>query len=122
LINVLTEVVVVALTLSVPSFLLGTAGTLSISARALGGISGVTIFTAIYENKYAVNLPKHLAAVLRLRPQLIPEVVKALSSGAPPAVALSMVKGLPTNMIEPIIGAVAAASTASWKYVWIAIT
>lgn len=44
---------VVALGLSVPSFLIGTAATVSISCRALGGIIGVTIFTAIYDNKYA---------------------------------------------------------------------
>lgn len=44
---------VVALGLSVPSYLIGTAATISISCRALGGNIGITIFTAIYSNKYA---------------------------------------------------------------------
>lgn len=31
---------------------MGTAATISISCRALGGIIGITIFTAVYNNKY----------------------------------------------------------------------
>ncbi|KAF3761988.1 MFS general substrate transporter [Cryphonectria parasitica EP155] len=61
---VTTVIPVAALSLSVPSFLLGTAGTLSISARAFGGIIGITIFTAIYNNKMDQVLPTDVAAVL----------------------------------------------------------
>jgi hypothetical protein len=32
---------------------MGTAATISVSCRALGGIVGITIFTAVYNNKYA---------------------------------------------------------------------
>jgi hypothetical protein len=52
---------VVALGLSIPSFLIGTAATISISCRALGGIIGITIFTAIYNNKYASLVGPELA-------------------------------------------------------------
>lgn len=54
--------IVVALGLSVPSYLIGTAATVSISCRALGGIVGITIFTAIYDNKYASYVGSELAA------------------------------------------------------------
>ncbi|KAJ5453604.1 MFS general substrate transporter [Penicillium daleae] len=50
---VTTTIPVTALALSIPSYLIGTAATVSMSCRALGGIVGITIFTAIYNNKYA---------------------------------------------------------------------
>lgn len=59
---VTTTIPVVALGLSIPSFLIGTAATISISCRALGGIIGITIFTAIYNNKYASYVGPELAA------------------------------------------------------------
>ena len=53
---VTTVIPVVALALSVPSFLLGTAGTLSIAGRALGGIIGITIFTGKrFSAKYTLS-------------------------------------------------------------------
>ncbi|KAF7945409.1 hypothetical protein EAE96_010183 [Botrytis aclada] len=52
----------VALGLSVPGFLIGTAATVSTSCRALGGIVGITIFTAIYNNKYAELVGPEIAA------------------------------------------------------------
>src|ERR1700744_3902606 len=61
---VTTVIPVVALVLSVPSFLLGTAGTLSVAGRALGGIIGITIFTAIYNNKISSALASDVSAVL----------------------------------------------------------
>ncbi|KAK5702311.1 hypothetical protein LTR17_022425 [Elasticomyces elasticus] len=120
---VTTVIPIVALSLSVPSFLFGTAGTLSISARALGGLTGITIFTAIYENKYAAHLPKYVGYVLAQagESQITPGVMKALSSPAPPAIALGAVPGLPSDLIGPILGAVKAANAASWKWVWVAI-
>jgi hypothetical protein len=59
---VTTVIPVVALGLSIPSFLIGTAATISISCRALGGIIGITIFTAIYNNKYTSYVGPELAA------------------------------------------------------------
>lgn len=59
---VTTVIPVVALGLSIPSFLIGTAATISISCRALGGIIGITIFTAIYNNKYTSYVGPKLAA------------------------------------------------------------
>jgi hypothetical protein len=40
--------------LNIPCYtdLLGTAATVSVSCRALGGIVGITILTAVYNNKY----------------------------------------------------------------------
>lgn len=40
---------------------MGTAATISISCRALGGIIGITIFTAVYNNKYASYVGPELA-------------------------------------------------------------
>lgn len=115
---------VAALSLSVPSFLLGTAGTLSISARAFGGIIGITIFTAIYNNKMGANLPVDEANVLGQAglnvPQLLPQVLSAFDAPSPPE-ALAQIQGLPSQLIPALLGAFADANTSSWKYVWIAI-
>jgi hypothetical protein len=59
---VTTVIPVVALGLSIPSFLIGTAATIYIFCRALGGIIGITIFTAIYNNKYTSYVGPELAA------------------------------------------------------------
>ncbi|KAJ0426771.1 major facilitator superfamily domain-containing protein [Aspergillus carlsbadensis] len=47
-VGVTTVIPVVVMSYSVPSHLLGTAGTMFASCRALGGTIGITIFTAIY--------------------------------------------------------------------------
>jgi len=122
--RVLTSRTVVALGLSVPSYLLGTAGTLSISFRALGGIVGITIFTAIYDNKIASNLPTEVSAVVLgagESKQTLQQVLMALQSQAPPPVSLSHVAGLSPKLIGPILAALAKASAESWRYVWVAI-
>lgn len=59
---VTTVIPIVALGLSIPSFLIGTAATISISCRAFGGIIGITIFTAIYNNKYSSLVGAELAS------------------------------------------------------------
>src|ERR1700749_3514633 len=96
---VTTVIPIVALVLSVPSFLLGTAGTLSVSCRALGGIVGITIFTTIHNNKIGASLPEHIGAVLGPagKVDLIPAVVGALMSQNPRA--LDMVPGLSPQLI-----------------------
>lgn len=118
-----------ALSLSVPSFLLGTAGTLSISARALGGIIGITIFTAIYDNKMGSALPLGEARVLGAAAggsgsldvaELLPQVLAAFDAASPPA-ALAEIQGLPPRLIPAVLGAFADANTYAWRYVWIAI-
>ncbi|KAJ5371380.1 MFS general substrate transporter [Penicillium cataractarum] len=58
---VTTTIPVTALALSIPSYLIGTAATVSMSCRALGGIVGITIFTAIYNNKYASYVGPEIA-------------------------------------------------------------
>lgn len=104
--------------------MLGTAGTLSISARAFGGIIGITIFTAIYDNKMAGSLPTNEAAVLgaaRLNvSEFLPQVLGSFDAPSPPA-ALAQIQGLPPQLIPEILGAFLNANTYSWKYVWIAI-
>jgi hypothetical protein len=119
----LTTFAVVALGLSVPSYLLGTAGTLAISARALGGIVGITIFTAIYDNKYSKNLPSYVGTALSEMNEMkdLNDVLEALTSGAPAPVALSSIQGLPASSIGRILEAISQASAESWKFVWIAI-
>jgi hypothetical protein len=73
---VTTTIPVTALALSIPSFLIGTAATVSISCRALGGIIGITIFTAIYNNKYASYVGPELAANTHA-PAVVPESERA---------------------------------------------
>ncbi|KAF8851996.1 MFS general substrate transporter [Acephala macrosclerotiorum] len=73
---VTTTIPVVALGLSIPSFLIGTAATVSISCRALGGIIGITIFTAIYNNKYASYVGPELVANMHA-PVLVAESERA---------------------------------------------
>ncbi|KAJ5543828.1 MFS general substrate transporter [Penicillium frequentans] len=58
---VTTTIPVTALALSIPSYLIGTAATVSMSCRALGGIVGITLFTAIYDNKYASYVGPEIA-------------------------------------------------------------
>ncbi|TVY85828.1 Efflux pump, partial [Lachnellula willkommii] len=50
-VGVTTVIPVVILTYSVPSYLIGTAGTILASTRALGGTIGITIFSSIYGNQ-----------------------------------------------------------------------
>lgn len=104
-----------------PSFLLGTAGTISVAGRALGGIIGITIFTAVYNNKMGAALPAGVGAVLAAAglPDLIPAVLGALATRNP--AALTQVPGLPPSLINDILAAQATANTYSWRYVWIAI-
>lgn len=107
-----------------PSFLLGTAGTLSISARAFGGIIGITIFTAIYDNKMSDVLPTTEAAILGKAgvdvSTLLPQVLASFDAPSPPA-ALAQIQGLSPQLIPELLGGFLDANTSSWKYVWIAI-
>lgn len=102
---VTTVIPIVALALSVPSFLLGTAGTFSVSCRALGGIIGITIFTAIYNNKMADRLPANVGAVLGHagKADLLPGTLSALQAGDPSA--LDHVPGLSESLIPSILAA-----------------
>ncbi|KAG9495621.1 hypothetical protein J7337_012175 [Fusarium musae] len=119
---VTTVIPVVALSLSVPSYLLGTAGTLSVSGRALGGAVGITIFTSIYHNKMGTALPKAVGSVLAAagHSSLLPDVLSAINSGNP--TALSHVSGLPATLIPEVLAANDHANTYSWRFVWIAIS
>ncbi|KAA8564534.1 hypothetical protein EYC84_011457 [Monilinia fructicola] len=75
---VTTTIPAMALGLSVPAFLIGTAATVSISCRALGGVIGITIFTAIYDNKYAGLVGSEVAANANANaPILVDESAKA---------------------------------------------
>lgn len=107
--------------LSVPSFLLGTAGTISVSCRAFGGIIGITIFTAVYDNKIGAALAREVAPVLSSSGEgnLTTVVVGALRSSNPEA--LEMITGLSQSLIPAIQSAEQVAQAYSWKYVWIAI-
>ncbi|KAJ5994663.1 hypothetical protein N7451_010387 [Penicillium sp. IBT 35674x] len=119
---VTTVIPVTALALSVPSFLLGTAGTISIACRALGGAVGITIFTAIYNNKIGSALGREVGQVLSKvgEAKLTANVVAALLSSNPDA--LDMVTGLRKEWMPEIRAAQAIAVAYSWKYVWIAIS
>ncbi|PSR99136.1 major facilitator superfamily domain-containing protein [Coniella lustricola] len=125
---VTTVIPIAALSLSVPSFLLGTAGTLSVCSRAFGGIIGITIFTAIYDNKLSEVLPGDVSQVLLSDPAipasslstLLPQVLASFDTTNPPA-TLAAIQGLPAAMVPACLGAFEDANTYAWKYVWIAI-
>ncbi|KAI1613941.1 major facilitator superfamily permease [Exophiala viscosa] len=112
---VTTVIPVVALALSVPSFLLGTAGTLRISCRALGDIVGITIFTAIHSNKYAIGVR---------RKALLAKVLGALANPAvAPPVALEQIRpALSKATVGAVLEAVSHAQTEAWKWVWVAVS
>ena len=93
--------------LSVPSFLLGTAGTIGVACRAFGGTIGITIFTAVYNNKIGAALAQDVGGVLG-----------AAGEGN---LTSSVVTGLPQSLVPAIRGAQAVAVTYSWRYVWVAI-
>ncbi|PNP75972.1 hypothetical protein FNYG_10530 [Fusarium nygamai] len=116
---VTTVIPVVALSFSVPSYLLGTAGTLSVSGRALGGAIGITIFISIYHNKMGGALPKAVGSVLAGAGHSL-DVLSAINSGNP--TALSHVSGLPASLIPEVLAANSHANTYSWRFVWIAIS
>lgn len=130
---VTTVVPIVALALSVPSYLLGTAGTLSVSCRALGGLVGVTIFTAIYDNCYASNLPNSISAAIHSHTAdlngtsadiVTSTILGALGANpnAPPAVVLAAVKPpLSAPVIQYVLAAMTSATVESWRWVWVAI-
>lgn len=112
---------VTALALSVPSFLLGSAGKTSVSCRALGGIVGVTLFIAIYDNKMSVALPADVSAIVfgqGYSPSVFGEVMSALATED-----LSVLFALPypMSLLGAVNGALTAAEVYSWRYVWIAI-
>lgn len=117
----MTRPSVTALALSVPSFLLGTAGTISVACRALGGAIGITVFTAIYNNKIRSALGREIGEALAKvgEGSHTADVVEALLSSNPEA--LNMVVGLKTEWIPAIRAAQGIAVTYSWKFVWIAI-
>ncbi|KAK5034817.1 hypothetical protein LTR13_005999 [Exophiala sideris] len=122
----------VALALSVPSFLLGAAGTLSISCRALGGIIGITIFTAIHSNKYASGLPIDVQQAVSHTSTgsasdekvLLGKILGALANSAiPPPVALEQIQpALSKATFGAVLEAVSQAQTNAWKWVWVAIS
>ncbi|KAJ5771540.1 hypothetical protein N7520_002069 [Penicillium odoratum] len=118
---VTTVIPVVAIGLSVPSFLLGTAGTISIACRALGGIVGITIFTTVYNNKIAASTAQYVGNILNAadKGSFTGQVVAAVLSSNP--MALDDVKGLPASLIPAIENAHLQAETYSWRFVWIAI-
>lgn len=85
---------------------------------------GITIFTAIYNNKIATNLPKEVAAVVLgsgESREMLQEVLATLALPAPPLITLSHIPGLPAKLIGPILNASTVASAQSWKFVWVAI-
>lgn len=128
----LTSVTVVALALSVPSFLLGAAGTLSISCRALGGIIGITIFTAIHSNKYVSNLAIDVPPAFTHtytgsasdEKVILGKILGALANtDTPPPVALEQIQpALSKATIGAVLEEVSQAETSAWKWVWVAIS
>jgi hypothetical protein len=118
---VTTVIPIVALGLSVPSFLLGTAGTISISCRALGGIVGITIFTSIFNNKYAAHLQQYVPKTvlgMGYGEKVLEEIFGLIASPNPAALPTS---SLPPQLIGAVEGAIAQAKNDSWTYVWVAV-
>lgn len=118
---VTTVIPITTIALSVPSFLIGTAGTLATSTRALGGIVGVTIFTAIYNNKISDNLAQDVSeAVIHqgYNSTVVEEVLVAVSNPDPTALQSL---GLPGSLMKAVADAIYEAQAESWKFVWVAM-
>ncbi|KAF4334226.1 major facilitator superfamily transporter [Fusarium beomiforme] len=119
-VGVTTSIPTVILTYSVPSHLIGTAGTLLAAFRALGGTIGITIFATIYGN-YMTN-------------HLVPDLSKAvLSAGLPASSVGDFVSGLiaGNSSIGNITGATPdtievatrtheSITAEAFKFVWVA--
>ncbi|KAF2022832.1 MFS general substrate transporter [Setomelanomma holmii] len=73
--GVTTVLPVVILSYSIPSFLLGTGGTILASTRALGGVVGITIFATVYGN----TMKWSVADVLGVTDQILAAATKAIA-------------------------------------------
>jgi hypothetical protein len=81
------QVLVIAAQNSVPYSELGVATSLTAFARTIGGSIGIAVFGAIFDNRLAIELPKHVPAVVleRLHGASItanPATIKALPHAA----------------------------------------
>lgn len=120
-VGVTTVIPPVILTYAVPNYLLGTAGTLLSSVRALGGTVGITIFASIYSNEMSKNLPSGVvkAAVQAGLPAAsAPTFIGAFLGGE--TSALSKIAGATPAVIAAAANAVKIISAQSFRYVWIA--
>lgn len=120
-VGVTTVLPVVILTYAVPSHLLGTAGTVLASVRALGGTVGITVFASIYGNAMKANLPGGVAqAAIKagLPASSAMQFVGAFLGGDPSA--LLKVAGVTPTIIAAAASAVKTISAHSFRNVWIA--
>ncbi|KAI0123720.1 major facilitator superfamily domain-containing protein [Xylariales sp. AK1849] len=119
-VGVTTVIPVVIMSYAVPSHLLGTAGTLLASVRALGGTIGITIFASIYGNLMTANLPSAVAnAAINagLPASSAANFVPAYVTSPESATAIA---GVTTAVLAAAAEAVRLVTVDAFKYVWIA--
>ncbi|KAH8696067.1 major facilitator superfamily domain-containing protein [Talaromyces proteolyticus] len=110
---------VVLVSYSVPEFLLGTASTVMTSTRALGGIIGITIFTAIYSNALSTKLPTAVAEAAieaGLPNSSLAEFLPAFLEKD--ANLLTSISGVTTQVLVACTNAAKSASAVSFQNVW----
>lgn len=117
-----TVVPVGGIALVVPPQLLGTSNMILSVVRVLGGISGLTVFQTVYNNKAAVIIPEAIVPFLTEAgfPQsVIPEIIQVVLQ-APSA--LAGIPAIPPQALAEILALNAQASAECYKYVWYCIT
>ncbi|KAL3482675.1 fungal trichothecene efflux pump [Aspergillus germanicus] len=110
---------VVLVTYAVPEFLIGTASTVMTSIRALGGIIGITVFTAIYSNDVSSRLPTAVATAAveaGLPESSLTQFLPAFLGGQQNI--LASINGVTTQVLAACAQASKDASAASFRNVW----
>ncbi|KPM41468.1 hypothetical protein AK830_g5098 [Neonectria ditissima] len=120
-VGVTTVIPPVILTYAVPSHLLGTAGTLLASIRALGGIIGITIFATINSNYVQANqVPSITDAVVKAgfpRSSVDDFVAKFISGDTD---GITAITGATPAIIAAAEQALKLMTARSFRFVWIA--
>jgi hypothetical protein len=117
-----TVVPVGGIALVVPPQLIGTSNLILSTVRVLGGITGLTVFQTVYNNKAAVAIPGAIVPFLTKAgfPQsVIPEIIQVVLQ-APSA--LAGIPEIPPQALTQILALNAQASAECYKYVWYCIT
>ncbi|KAL3460213.1 major facilitator superfamily domain-containing protein [Aspergillus heterothallicus] len=110
---------VVLVTYAVPEFLIGTASTVMTSIRALGGIIGITVFTAIYSNDVSSKLPTAVAKAAieaGLPESSLTQFLPAFLGGQQNL--LASINGVTAQVLAACVEASKVASAASFRNVW----
>ncbi|CZR69618.1 related to potential drug facilitator PEP5 [Phialocephala subalpina] len=118
-VGVTTVIPVVIMSYSVPPYIIGTAGTILASTRALGGTVGITIFSSIYANQMSKNLPTGVAKAVVTAGLPTASVSQFLGALLNSVGEVTAVPGVSPEIIGTAVIAIKNISAQSFRYVWI---